>query len=77
MLWVSLVPELTVLSLTRYPDAEDEAMQRYKESLGLGGTSESISDPNDPRVCIILSLTMDSEGQDPVTIDLSEKGAEV
>jgi len=52
-------------------------MQRYKESLGLGGGGQSVADPNDPRVCIILSLTMDSEGQTPVTIDLSEKGAEV
>lgn len=63
--------------LIHFLDAEDEAMQRYKESLGLGGKGESISDPNDPRVCIILSLTMDSEGRPPVTIDLSEKGAEV
>jgi len=50
-------------------------MTRYKESLGLG-TGNSISDPNDPRHCIILSLTMDSEGRPPVTIDLSTKGAE-
>jgi len=57
-------------------DAEDEAMQRYKESLGLGGKGESVSDPNDPRVCIILSLTMDSEGRASETIDLSAKGAE-
>jgi hypothetical protein len=35
-----------------------------------------LSDPNDPRVCIILSLTMDSPGRPPVTIDLSTKGAE-
>ena len=39
-----------------------------------GGTD--ISDPNDPRVCIILSLTMDSPGRDPVTIDLSTPGSE-
>lgn len=51
-------------------------MQRYKESLGLTG-GQSASDPNDPRVCIILSLTMDSEGRPATTIDLSEKGAEV
>lgn len=56
-------------------DANDEAMQRYKESLGLGG-GESATDHNDPRVCIILSLTMEAEGRPPVTIDLSEKGAE-
>lgn len=56
-------------------DAGDESLQRYKESLGLSG-GKTISDPNDPRVCIILSLTMDSDGRPPVTIDLSTKGAE-
>ncbi|TVY15611.1 Rho GDP-dissociation inhibitor [Lachnellula arida] len=57
-------------------DADDEAMQRYKQSLGLGGGGKDLSDPNDPRHCIILSLTMDSEGRPPVTIDLSTKGSE-
>ncbi|RKF64053.1 Rho GDP-dissociation inhibitor [Erysiphe neolycopersici] len=55
-------------------DADDEAMQRYKKSLGLG--DKDISDPNDSRQCIILSLTMDSKGREPVTINLSEKGSE-
>jgi hypothetical protein len=57
-------------------DANDESLQRYKESLGLGGGGKSISDPNDPRQCIILSLTMNSEGREPVTIDLAKPGAE-
>jgi len=57
-------------------DADDEAMQRYKQSLGLGGAGKDLSDPSDPRHCIILSLTMDSEGREPVTIDLSSKGSE-
>lgn len=56
-------------------DAGDESLQRYKQSLGLGGGND-ISDPNDPRVCIILSLTMESPGRDPVTIDLSQPGSE-
>lgn len=56
-------------------DAEDESLQRYKASLGLS-TGATTSDPSDPRQCIILSLTMDSEGRPPVTIDLSQKGAE-
>ncbi|OBT90443.1 rho GDP-dissociation inhibitor [Pseudogymnoascus sp. 03VT05] len=56
-------------------DTEDESLQRYKASLGLS-TGPTISDPSDPRQCIILSLTMDSEGRPPVTIDLSQKGAE-
>ncbi|KAI1104072.1 immunoglobulin E-set [Jackrogersella minutella] len=56
-------------------DANDESLQRYKQSLGLGG-GKDLSDPNDPRVCIIHSLTMDSPGRDPVTIDLSAPGSE-
>jgi Rho GDP-dissociation inhibitor len=65
-------------SLAEYQqmDANDESLQRYKESLGLGGGGKDLSDPNDPRVCIILSLTMDSPGRDPVTIDLSTPGSE-
>ena len=57
-------------------DAGDESLQRYKESLGLGGGGKGLSDPNDPRHCIILSLTMNSVGRPPVTIDLSKPGAE-
>ncbi|KAK6948599.1 hypothetical protein Daesc_010369 [Daldinia eschscholtzii] len=56
-------------------DANDESLQRYKQSLGLGG-GKDLSDPNDPRVCIIHSLTMESPGRDPVTIDLSAPGSE-
>ncbi len=56
-------------------DANDDSLQRYKQSLGLGG-GKDLSDPNDPRVCIIQSLTMESPGRDPVTIDLSKPGSE-
>ncbi|RYP73641.1 hypothetical protein DL771_003529 [Monosporascus sp. 5C6A] len=56
-------------------DENDESLQRYKQSLGLGG-GKDLSDPNDPRVCIIQSLTMESPGRDPVTIDLSQPGSE-
>ncbi|KAL2760128.1 hypothetical protein ACRALDRAFT_2092706 [Sodiomyces alcalophilus JCM 7366] len=64
-------------SLAEYQnmDAGDDSLQRYKESLGLGG-GKDLSDPNDPRVCIIDSLTMESPGRDPVTIDLSQPGSE-
>jgi len=68
------VGEKKTLAEYKNMDAEDESLQRYKESLGLGGGTD-ISDPSDPRVCIILSLTMDSEGRPPVTIDLSQQGA--
>ncbi|KAI0193408.1 RHO protein GDP dissociation inhibitor [Xylaria flabelliformis] len=56
-------------------DANDESLQRYKKSLGLGG-GKDLSDPSDSRVCIIQSLTMESPGRDPVTIDLSQAGSE-
>ncbi|KUI53825.1 hypothetical protein VP1G_01175 [Cytospora mali] len=64
-------------SLAEYQsmDANDESLQRYKESLGLTG-GKDLSDPSDPRVCIIHSLTMDSPGRAPVTIDLSTPGSE-
>jgi RHO protein GDP dissociation inhibitor len=63
-------------SLFELLDAGDESLQRYKESLGLGAGGKSISDPNDPRKCIILSLTMNSDGRPPVTIDLATPGSE-
>jgi Rho GDP-dissociation inhibitor len=58
-------------SLAEYQkmDEGDESLQRYKQSLGLA--ADDLSDPNDPRVCIIQSLTMDSPGRDPVVIELS------
>ncbi|ATY63650.1 rho-gdp dissociation inhibitor [Cordyceps militaris CM01] len=64
-------------SLAEYEkmDAGDESLQRYKQSLGLGG-GKDLSDPSDSRVCIILSLTMHSPSRDPVTIDLSQRGSE-
>ncbi|KAI1381863.1 E set domain-containing protein [Hypoxylon crocopeplum] len=64
-------------SLAEYQnmDANDDSLQRYKQSLGLGG-GKDLSDPNDPRVCIIQSLTMESPGRAPVTIDLSAPGSE-
>ncbi|CAI4210915.1 unnamed protein product [Parascedosporium putredinis] len=57
-------------------DSNDESLQRYKESLGLGGGTD-LSDPKDSRVCIILALTMESPGRDPVRIDLSKAGSEL
>lgn len=55
-------------------DEGDESLQRYKQSLGLGG-GKDLSDPNDPRVCIIQSLTMESPGRAPVVIDLTAPGS--
>ena len=60
---------------TNSTDAGDESLQRYKESLGLGGGTD-LSDASDPRVCIIHGLAMETPGRDPVTIDLSVPGTE-
>jgi len=54
-------------------DQEDDAMNRWKASLGLG-SGESISDPNDPRKCIIKSLALEVEGRPDITIDVSAPG---
>ncbi|KAK6596049.1 hypothetical protein ACHAO1_000741 [Botrytis cinerea] len=64
-----------LLTLYFIADAEDESLQRYKESLGLGGGGQDLSDPTDPRDCIILTLEMNSEGRPPVKLELSTPDA--
>ncbi|KAF3345507.1 Putative dioxygenase [Verticillium dahliae VDG2] len=73
---VSSIDSSPGLPTDSIPDQGDESLQRYKESLGLGGGGKDLSDPNDPRVCIIESLSMQSPGRGPVTIDLSTPGSE-
>ncbi|KAJ4352478.1 rho GDP dissociation inhibitor [Didymosphaeria variabile] len=55
-------------------DQNDESLRKWKESLGLGG-GKSISDPSDPRKCIILSLGLEVEGRPDIIIDLKTPGA--
>jgi len=38
-------------------DQEDEALNRWKASLGLG-SGTAIADPSDPRKCVIKSLAL-------------------
>ncbi|KAJ5690338.1 Rho GDP-dissociation inhibitor [Penicillium macrosclerotiorum] len=54
-------------------DKDDEAMQRWKASLGLN-SGNSIAKPNDPK-CVIKSLALVSPGRPDVIIDLSAPGA--
>jgi len=55
-------------------DQEDEALNKWKKSLGLLAGND-ISDKNDPRRCIILSLALEVEGRPDITLDLSAPGA--
>jgi len=55
-------------------DQDDEAMRKWKASLGLG-SGDSISDPNDPRKVIILSLGLEVQDRSDIIIDLSQPGA--
>lgn len=50
-------------------------MTKYKASLGLGTGDKDLSDPNDPRDCLIISLALHSPGRDPVKLDLTSPGA--
>ncbi|KAF2497098.1 rho-gdp dissociation inhibitor [Lophium mytilinum] len=55
-------------------DQNDESLKKWKESLGLGA-GKDISNPNDPRKCIIISLGLEVEGRPDIIIDLKAPGA--
>ncbi|KKY18678.1 putative rho-gdp dissociation inhibitor [Phaeomoniella chlamydospora] len=55
-------------------DQDDEALNRWKASLGLAA-GDTISDPSDPRKCIIHSLALEVEGRPDITIELTQPGA--
>jgi Rho GDP-dissociation inhibitor len=59
--------------MLRFSDQNDESLRKWKESLGLG-TGNDLSDPTDPRKCIILSLGLEVEGRDDIIIDVSQPG---
>jgi Rho GDP-dissociation inhibitor len=60
-----------------FADEHDESLRKYKETL-LGAAvtpGNTISDPNDPRKCIIESLGLEVEGREDIIIDLKSPGA--
>lgn len=57
-----------------FADQNDESLRKWKESLGLG-SGNTISDPNDPRKVILLSLGLEVEGRSDIIIDLTQAGA--
>lgn len=60
--------------ITLPSDQNDESLRKWKESLGLG-SGNTISDPNDPRKVILLSLGLEVEGRSDIVIDLTQSGA--
>lgn len=64
----------TSMLLTHRADKEDDAMVRWKESLGLA-TGKDISNPKDPRKVILFSLGLESAGRPDIVIDLTKPGA--
>jgi Rho GDP-dissociation inhibitor len=69
----SVISQLTIF-LSPAIDKDDEAMNRWKASLGLN-SGDPIADPNDPRKCIIKSLALQVDGREDVVIDLSSPGS--
>ncbi|KAJ1659107.1 rho GDP dissociation inhibitor [Dispira simplex] len=53
-------------------DANDDSLNRWKQSLGLGASSGPVTDP---RSVIIESLALEMDGRDIVTMDLSSQGS--
>ena len=58
-------------------DQGDEAMAKYKASLGIGpGASKRLEvDLNDKRRCVITSLALESPGRSDLVIDLTKPNA--
>lgn len=57
-----------------HADQNDESLNRWKASLGIGAGDAS-ANPSDPRVCVIQSLALEVEGRPDITIDLTAPGA--
>lgn len=56
--YITLPKEVFSLVLTSSgTDQEDEALNRWKQSLGLA-SGNTVADPNDPRKCVIKSLAL-------------------
>ncbi|TID25637.1 E set domain-containing protein [Venturia nashicola] len=53
-------------------DKDDEAMVKWKKSLLTAG-GKDLSDPTDPRTCIIQSLALEVEGRPDITITFHSK----
>lgn len=57
-------------------DAEDESLRKWKESLGITSdvtSGNTLGDPSDPRKVVVLEMSVNVEGKDPMTFDLEDK----
>lgn len=59
---------------SQFADQNDESLNRWKASLGIGA-GEASSNPADPRVCVIQSLALEVEGRPDIVINLTAPGA--
>ncbi|KAK6335423.1 hypothetical protein TWF696_002201 [Orbilia brochopaga] len=55
-------------------DADDEALNKWKASLGLA-TGKQIGDPNDPRTVVIEEIALLVEGRPDIAVDLTKGNA--
>lgn len=69
----SVIYPVRLLTLTLLTDKDDEALNRWKASLGLN-SGTPIGQPGDPK-CLIKSLALVVPGRNDVVIDLSSPGA--
>ncbi|MCJ1312257.1 hypothetical protein MMC25_005931 [Agyrium rufum] len=56
-------------------DQDDEALNRWKASLGLGSGKVLLVDPSDKRRCVITALALEVEGRDDIVVDLTTPNA--
>ena len=56
-------------------DQEDDALNRWKASLGISSSPALPVDPSDKRRCVIHTLALEVEGRPDITIDLTTPGA--
>ncbi|KAJ1923558.1 rho GDP dissociation inhibitor [Tieghemiomyces parasiticus] len=65
------VGEKKTLDEYRSLDANDESLNRWKESLGVGGTTVATGPKDDPRRVVIETLALEVAGRPDVVLDVS------
>uniref|UniRef100_A0A060T2P0 ARAD1C29546p n=1 Tax=Blastobotrys adeninivorans TaxID=409370 RepID=A0A060T2P0_BLAAD len=53
-------------------DAEDESLRKWKESLGISTSAQTIGDPSDTRKVVVLEMIVYVEGMEPLHYNLED-----